>query len=345
LIFQSKEPLAELAFTLYYPEMVYANPRVAEIDLLLIFEGGYVCVELKKKSSEATHDSLKYFVNGLAQQPVFYASKNYEKKFDGDLSPPFLISQKELLDKLGVENLRSYMELVIEGREKMFSLDNFLRLLLVYGSPNVCRCILDSKFFRKLSDEFQLVKIRRSQIKKAKSLASEEDALPSSRSASENAVECSERIVAVVGMLENEFLRQKVAQAIGKCAKKSSTRDVILLCTERSKEDAGELKERLDSCVQTKTEIVGEKQGENIEMAWVNKIFKLCEGSCTILCIGEIPKGVLVGIAERLNSNEPMPKLAVLTWKPQLDLNGLMKKLEEGDVETEKMEELHVVEL
>jgi hypothetical protein len=323
--------------------MVYANPLIAEIDLLLILEGGYICIELKKKSSEVPQDSLKYFVNGLAQQPVFYTSKDYGKKFDGDVSSPLLMPQKELLDELEMENLRSHMELVTEGRKKMFSLDNFLRLLLVYGSPNVCESILDSKFFQKLSDEFQLVRIRRSQIKKAKSLASEDDALPSSRSAPENAVACSERIVAVVGMLENEFLRQKVARAIGEYAK-SSTKEVILLCTERSKNDAEEVKKKLDSCVQTKTEIVEGKGGKNIETIWVDRIFELCEGACTILCIGEIPKGVVVGIAERLNSKEPKPKLAAVTWKPQLNLNKLIERLKEGDVETEKME-LHVVEL
>jgi hypothetical protein len=335
--------------------MVYSSPNIAEIDLLLIFEGGYVCVELKrKKTSKALKDPLKYFVNGLAQQPVFYVYDEGMSPSEERIPNPFLLSQEnsDFLNELkgeSREKIRSYMALVIRERKKLFSLDNFLRLLLVYGSPSVCKGIFNSTFFRKLSKEFQLVKTRYSQICKVKLLNHVDDISPSAQTGSESSTtKHINRIVMVIASLNNKFLWQKVAEAISSYAKNLSAKEVILSCTGRSKPDAEEVQKRLEHNiqVQAKIEIVEGEQSENIERAWVNSISKLCECPCVILFVGEVPKGVLVEIAKMLQSKRPKPNLAVLTWRPQLDsIDKLMQGLELGDVtETERVE-LDVVEL
>lgn len=351
LALQFKPCYVEPAFTLYYPDMVYSNPRIAEVDLLLIFEGGYVCVELKKKASKAPEDSLKYFVNGLAQQPVFYVYSEREN-FGGIQYPaPSLIPRKGLdfLDGLigGEGDLRSYMHLVKEERGKLFSLDNFLRLLLIYGSPSVCKSILSSTFLSKLANEFQLVNIRRLQINKVKFLdrVVADNALSSVQTVSENnATKYVDKLIAVITILRNKTLQQRVAKAISDFVK-PSTREVILLCTGESKKDAEEVKKMLDPSVQARIEVIEIKQDENVEEAWASGILKLCEHTCMILFVGEVPKGVLVKIVEMCESKEPKPRLAVLAWKPQLDLERLMQGLKVGDVmEVEKVE-LNVIEL
>jgi len=354
LALQFKPCCVELAFTLYYPDMVYSNPLIAEIDLLLIFEGGYVCAELKKEPSKALKDSLKYFVNGLAQQPVFYLYDKGRGLGEERYPNPFLISQENsaLLNELkgeGREKIRSYMDLVIRERKKLFSLDNFLRLLLVYGSPSVCKGIFNSTFFQKLSKEFQLINTRYSQICKVKLLNHVDDISPSAQTGSESSTtEHIDRIVVVIASLNNEFLRQEAAKAISSYAEKLSSKEVILLCTSQSKPDAegvkGKLKPNIQ--VQAKIEAVKGEQSKSIEMAWINSISELCERPCVILFVGEVPKGLLVEIAKMLEFKRPKPKLAVLTWRPRLDsIDKLMQGLELGDLtETERVE-LDVVEL
>ncbi|MCC6050971.1 MAG: hypothetical protein LM580_09705, partial [Thermofilum sp.] len=147
--------------------MVYSNPRIAEVDLLVIFEGGYACIELKRHASRAAEDSLKYFIIGLAQQPVFYAHGGSQGELGTVHHPtPFLVLWEKLRQQLvGDESqLSSYVESVAEGRKELFSLDNFLRLLLVYGSPSICEALLSSPFLSRLSKKFQLVETRYSQI-------------------------------------------------------------------------------------------------------------------------------------------------------------------------------------
>jgi hypothetical protein len=333
--------------------MVYSNPLIAEIDLLLIFEGGYVCIELKRRALEALKDSLKYFVNSLAQQPVFYLCDEERDVSRGRYPNPFLISQKnsDFLNKLkkDKEGIRSYMDIVVRGREKLFSLDNFLRLLLVYGSPNVCKGIFDSAFFRTLFNEFQLIKIRHSQICKVKLLNRVDDtSFPAQSSSESNTTEHIDRVVVVIAPLNNEFLQKEVAQAINSHAKELLVKEVIFLCTNRSEKDAEEVKNKLKLDARARIEIVNveKEQSKNIEMAWVNSIFKLCERPCVILFVGEIPKGVLVEIAKVLEFKKPRPKLAVLTWRPQLNIDKLMQDLEQlGDVRETEEVKLNVVEL
>jgi len=345
----------EPAFTLYYPDMVYSNPLIAEVDLLLMFEGGYACVELKREAPDAPRDSLKYFVNGLAQQPVFYAHPEFKGDFGGMQYPtPFLTSLSKLLSKLVGED-PCCVNSMVEERRKLFSLDNFLRLLLIYGSPNACKGILDHDFLSRLANEFQLVRTRFLQIHKVKLLRREDDiARPAQIASKDNVTQQVTKVIVMTPILNNEILRQRVAEAVCDYVLKISAKSVIFVCTTRSRGDAKELTDKVKPEVESKIqaevgmEVVEERQGEGVEKAWADKALKLCEDSCTtcvMLFVGEVPKGVLVKVAEALESEKSKIKLAVMTWMPHLNLEKLMHDLREGDVREAEKVGLGVVDL
>jgi hypothetical protein len=342
----------EPAFTLYYPDMVYSNPRIAEVDLLVIFEGGYACVELKRRASRAAEDSLKYFVISLAQQPVFYAHSGSQGELGTVHHPtPFLVPWEKLRQQLvGDESqLSSYVESIAEGRKELFPLDNFLRLLLVYGSPSVCEALLSSPFLSRLSEKFQLVKTRFSQICAVKLIPCKSDPPHQAQGASGGpAPERVEKIVAVIPTLNSEVYQKLVAEAIECYADRISAREVILTCTRRSERDAVGILEMLEKSwrVQAYKEVVESGRGKDLEKAWAERISELCETSCVALFVGEVPKGVLTKLAESFARGERKPKLAVLVWKPKLDPERVIGCLKAGDLtETEKEVVLNVVEL
>jgi hypothetical protein len=335
--------------------MVYSNPRIAEVDLLVIFEGGYACVELKRLTSDSAENSLKYFVIGLAQQPVFYAHGGSQSELSTVLHPtPFLMPWKELRQQLVEDEsqLRSYVESVAEGRGELFSLDNFLRLLLVYGSPSVCEALLSSHFLSELSEKFQLVKTRFSQICAVKLIPCESAPPRQAQGTSgDRAPERVERIVAVIPTLNSEIYQKRIAEAIEHYAARVSARKVILTCTRRSERDAKGILEVLEKklgCVQAYKEVVEGERGKDLEEAWVEKILELCGTSCAVLFVGEVPKGVLTKFAESFVSGEQKPKLVVLIWRPQLNPEDVIECLgKEGTGDLTKTEEavLDAVEL
>jgi hypothetical protein len=331
--------------------MVYSNPYIAEVDLLLIFKGGYTCVELKRRASNAAEDSLKYFLSGLAQQPVFYAHGESQSGLSAVQHPtPFLIPWEELRQWLvgDVNQLSSYMESIAEGRKELFSLDNFLRLLLVHGSPSVCEALLSSPFLSRLSKKFQLVETRFSQICAVKLIPCKSDPPHQAQGASGGpAPERVERIVAVIPTLNSEVYQKLVAKAIERYAARVSAKEVILTCTKRSKRDALGILEMLEKsgCVQAREEVVEGEKGKGLEEAWAERILELCGTSCVALFVGEVPKGVLTKFAESFARGERKPELAVLVWKPELDPKRVIECLRAGDLtETEKVV-LDVVEL
>jgi hypothetical protein len=331
--------------------MVYSNPRIAEVDLLVIFEGGYACVELKRRASNAAEDSLKYFVIGLAQQPVFYAHGGSQGELGTVHHPtPFLVPWEKLRQQLvGDESqLRSYVKSVAEGRGELFSLDNFLRLLLVYGSPSVCKALLSSTFLSKLSEKFQLVKTRFSQICAVKLIPCKSDSQHQVQGASgDRASERLEKIVTVIPTLNSEVYQKLVAKAIELYASSASAREVILTCTRRSERDAlGILKVLEESGrVQARKEVVEGERGKDLEEAWAEKILELCETSCAVLFVGEVPKGVLTKFAESFARRERKPKLTALVWKSQLDPESVVGCLRAGDLTKTEEVTLGVVEL
>jgi len=140
----------EPSFSVYYPDMVYVNPQTIEVDLLLVLNGGYICIELKDNPAKAHEDSLKYFINALAPQPVIYMSKKPLEKGESQvqlpnplLIPPDneLILKNQLLSEL--EKWRQKVGEFEEERRDFFSLDNFLCMLLLYASPMVCKEVLE----------------------------------------------------------------------------------------------------------------------------------------------------------------------------------------------------------
>jgi hypothetical protein len=318
--------------------MVYSNPRIAEVDLLVIFEGGYACIELKRHASRAAEDSLKYFIIGLAQQPVFYAHGGSQGELGTVHHPtPFLVAWEELRQQLvGDESqLSSYVESVAEGRKELFSLDNFLRLLLVYGSPSICEALLSSPFLSRLSKKFQLVETRYSQICAVKLIPCKSDPPHQAQGASGGlAPERVEKIVAVIPTLNSEVYQKLVAKAIERYASSASAREVILTCTRRSERDALGILEVLEKSgrVQARKEVVEGERGKDLEEAWAERILELCETSCAVLFVGEVPKGVLTKFAESFARRERKPKLTALVWKSQLDPESVVECLRAGDL-------------
>ena len=317
----------------------------------MIFEGGYACVELKRRASNAAEDSLKYFVAGLAQQPVFYAHGGSQSELGTVHHPtPFLVPWEKLRQQLvGDESqLRSYVESVAEGRGELFSLDNFLRLLLVYGSPSVCEALLSSPFLSKLSEKFQLVKTRFSQTCAVKLIPCKSDSQRQAQGASgDRAPERVERIVAVIPTLNSEVYQKLVAEAIERYASSASAREVILTCTRRSERDALGILEVLEKSgrVQAYKKVVEGERGKDLEESWVERIFELCETSCAVLFVGEVPKGVLTKSAESFARRERKPKLAALVWKPKLKPESVVECLRAGDLTKTEEVTLGVVEL
>jgi hypothetical protein len=325
--------------------MVYSNPRIAEVDLLVIFEGGYACVELKRRASDSAEDSLKYFVIGLAQHPVFYAHGGSQGELGTVHHPtPFLVPWEKLRQQLvGDESqLHSYVKSVAEGRGELFSLDNFLRLLLMYGSPSVCKALLSSTFLSKLSEKFQLVKTRFSQICAVKLIPCKSDSQHQVQGASvDRASERLEKIVAVIPTLNSEVYQKLVAKAIERYASSASAREVILTCTRRSERDALGIFKVLEESgrVQARKEVVEGERGKDL------KILELCETSCAVLFVGEVPKGVLTKFAESFARRERKPKLTALVWKSQLDPESVVGCLRAGDLTKTEEVTLGVVEL
>jgi hypothetical protein len=118
---------------------------------LVIFRGGYMCVELKRRASAAPADSLKYFISGLAQQPVLYVFRESEERPGNIQHPtPFLVPWTDFLGELigDKECFYKHVERLAEERKRLFSLDNFLRLLLVYGSTRCLRRLAGVPCFR-----------------------------------------------------------------------------------------------------------------------------------------------------------------------------------------------------
>jgi hypothetical protein len=335
--FSLPKPLwVEPTFTLYYPDMVYSNPLIAEIDLLLIYEGGFVCVELKRKASDVAADSFKFFVNGLAPQPVFYVyseashlSLHYMK--------PFTASWDQLRDLVG--DMLRVDEQAIRERERLFSLDNFLRILLIFGSPGISDAVSHVKFLKVLSEASPLVKKRFLQIKAVRGMKLDKK-ISEQRPLREGAEPVSkktgnvDRFVAVIPTIRNKHLLKKIAGALKEYVSQSSSEDLTdkgvettLLCTKKSEEDAKMLTKELEGGrITVRIVPVEESTAEDLEDAWVKKLRENCRDNCVVLFVGEVPKGVITKIAELAEGL----KVAVVMWRPRIDIEKMKTILREG---------------
>jgi hypothetical protein len=307
-------PFLEASFSLYHPDMVYANPKVVEVDLLLVFNGGYACLELKKKPSDAHRDSLKFFVNGLAPQPVVYVSKRSIRKGESELgiSNPLVIPHGEisfkecLLDKL--REWREKFDGFFEERRELFSIDNFLCMLLLYASPKICRLLLDEVLSDEEKNLSPLIKRRISLIKRAKGLDNS-TGLEEIPAGEKEKSEGMEKLVVLVPTIKSEVLINKIAEALGGLR----AGEVVLLCTKQSAKECceiiGMIKDKIKSI---KCEIV---EGD-LEESWSSKAVEEASNKSVIVTAAEIPKGVLLKLVEKLADEKKSVKLASLLPRP-----------------------------
>ncbi len=322
---------AEPSFVVYYPDTVYANPSILEIDLLLIFEGGYACVELKERPSRAVYDSLKFYVNGLASQPILYAAalgKPEERRSlrsemgKQGVANPLIVNWFGICRRIAKLISRRGIETLMNERHKLFSLDNFLCAMLIYGSPRVCRALVaDLKW---LGERFELVDLRLKLLEAAKGLEGAKEGLGALMGSDEDSEPQRglAKLVVMAATLSSDELRRRAARALADYVTKSGAGEVLVLCTNKSLEDA---KVVCDGCsdhlrdrVRLSLELVQAK-GEELEEKWAKRAVKLAGSDMSaIVLVGELPKGVLISLLERLKRARNKPKLAVLMWRARL---------------------------
>jgi hypothetical protein len=309
--------------------MVYSNPRIAEIDILLLLRGGYVCVELKEGPQRAPEDSLKFFQNGLGSQAVLYISKKPLERGEASnvgVLNPLVIAR----DNFSIDKLNEWMEHSTEfykKRREFFSIDNFLCALLMYGSPAVCSLLFpDKKDPDSIApfDEFEgldsFIKYRISLIKLVKGLAENiHESYFDKASGNEDEDLSGEKLVILIPTLSPSFLRGKLVDSIKELKGKFS--EIVLLCTERSSNHCEELQCKLKGeFLRVEKEIVKLEE-------WGSKAVEEAAEGGVILLIGEVPKNVLIGLVNEVYSRNI--KLASLLWRPEFYVERFSNDLSE----------------
>jgi hypothetical protein len=326
----------EPSFVVYYPDIVYTNPRIAEIDILLLLNGGYICIELKKDPQESPKDSLKFFSDGLGSQAVLYISSKPlgpEVISGVGILNPLIISR----DNFAFEKLKKWREYLTKfcaERHKFFSIDNFLCTLILYGSPEICNLLLSEKGdsdsivpFDRPRELNDLIRHRISLIKCVKGLT----AHPPSENYIDKIVENDKiesakggKLVVLIPLISPSLLN-KAAESIKNLREFA---EIVLLCTDKS----------FDNCKMMERELM--KKGlENLETdsvkieEWSSRAVEEASGGGTILLVGEIPKNVLIELVNKIHEKGGGSiELASLLWRPVLksEFKEELEKVIEG---------------
>jgi len=219
----------EPGFKIYYFDMVYSYPQVLEIDLLVTFKGGMIAIELERSGlKNAIQKSLKYFVNGLARYPVVYCYKSIEDSnslSSEGISAPIIVGELRLGDQdffnIQIHNIKE------KERAEIFSIDNFLCSLLIYGAPIICEKLLTDIFMKHVVESSNLIQQRIKVINEVKRLKinfeskHERNISSKIRNSSYDSTSSDARtIIIFIPKLENEGLRAHIAKYL----KKSSLR-------------------------------------------------------------------------------------------------------------------------
>ncbi|MCL7390193.1 MAG: hypothetical protein LZ173_09755 [Thaumarchaeota archaeon] len=344
----------EPGFKIYYFDIVYSYPQVLEIDLLITFRGGIVAIELERNGlKNAIQKSLKYFVNGLARYPVVYCYKSIEdsKYLSSEgISAPIIVGDLKLGDQDFFEMfLKDYMQIhdiKEKERAEIFSIDNFLCSLLIYGAPIICEKLLTDIFMKHVIESSNLIQQRIKVINEVKRLKinfeSKHGRNISSkiRNSSYDSTSSDARtIIIFIPKLENEKLRARIADHLKELFKNPSVEKVRILYTERSCEHAIEIISR-----------VGEEEhiGRGVELKFIKvevnsistKIRELVDKEpqkkdVMVLIVGEFPKRELLKLVEIIRPHTIECKL--LMWRPkQKSLHEVIKNIREcslGEVE------------
>jgi hypothetical protein len=250
---------------------------------------------------------------------------------------PFTASWDQLRGLVG--DMLRVDEQAIRERERLFSLDNFLRILLIFGSPGISDAVSHVKFLKVLSEASPLVKKRFLQIKAVRGMKLDKK-ISEQRPLREGAEPVSkktgnvDRFVAVIPTIHNKHLLKKIAGALKEYVSQSSSEDLTdkgvettLLCTKKSEEDAKMLTKELEGGrITVRIVPVEESTAEDLEDAWVKKLRENCRDNCVVLFVGEVPKGVITKIAELAEGL----KVAVVMWRPRIDIEKMKTILREG---------------
>jgi len=153
----------ERSFHVYYFDMIYSNPTIVEIDVLLMLRGGLVAIE-EESGSPSVEDFIeiigKQFSKGGGALPILYSPEGKEMAnlktaniypFDRKNLNQILKEEKEFkpFDREGLKG---------KDRSDLFSLDNFLCALLLFGSPAISHRL--AKWIRRTFRDFELVRRR-----------------------------------------------------------------------------------------------------------------------------------------------------------------------------------------
>jgi|GEM_PF-4695642 len=321
----------EPSFHLYHPDMVYSNPRIAEIDILLLLNGGYVCIELKEEPQSSPIDSLKFFQNGLGSQAVLYMSKKslgHGEASNVAVLNPLIITREDFISeklKEWVDNLPKFRK----KRREFFSIDNFLCALLLYGSPGICNLLLPSKResykgpdlvvpFDRSEDLDDFIKYRISLIKLVKGLTRDTHEGRFNETAEGEVGDLkSKKLVILIPTLSPSFLKEVVRSIeliIEEMRSKTELEglpEVVLLCTERSSDYCKKLQCKLgEGLSKIKSEVARLEE-------WSSKAVEEASGGGTILLIGEVPKRILIELVDKIyEKRDESIKLASLLWRP-----------------------------
>ena len=157
----------ERSFHVYYFDMIYSNPAIVEIDVLLMLRGGLVAIE-EEKGEPGEGDILKIigkqFDKGEGGLPIFYSpeGRNVANLKVTNIYP----FDREEINR--ILNKTKEFEVKEEERAEVFSLDNFLCALLLFGAPAVIQSLVG--WIEKNFGNFKLIKRRCEVLREVKQI-------------------------------------------------------------------------------------------------------------------------------------------------------------------------------
>jgi len=318
----------EPGFKIYYFDMVYSYPQVLEVDLLVLFKGGILSIELEKESiKRLARKSLKYFINGLTRYPViyFYPSIDNTSLSDVDVSNPVvmdysMLKNKGILNVLLGPNIQQIWAVKEAERSKIFAIDNFLCSLLLYGAPAICENLFTDTFMKHIqSSTLALHRVRIiKETKRLRSLRGWENSNVTNQLMNNSGDLQVRSMITFIPRLENENLRKQIAKSLKNLIReKPFLAEITVLYTEKSREHAEEIINELKTNLDTGITLTGiEVDRDSIAARIKELIISKLDKDIMLLIIGEFPKRELLRLVGIIKSRPIECKL--LTWRPKI---------------------------
>lgn len=337
----------EPSFSIYYFDIVYSYPKILEIDFLVVFKGGLLSIEIerKRKLKDAVAKSLKYFVNGACRIPTIYliddsiANDGTPKLSEISLSTPSLVDKSKISKIFKCSEFRELLKKsrdcifnkMIHERKQLFTINNFIRTLLIYGSPLICRILLDRNgILKHVIDSFGLVQMNVELIQQAKLLkggdvniekyCKEVDNQYKECKSEEDSALTIKSMIVIVPILGSKYFHKRLKEFI----ERSDVREILLsleklvfVYTYESRGDAERIISIIKDCFKEKSSTIEEKIVKREEIAETVKnlaVNQLPRDVC-VLIIGEIPKRELLKLLDLPQHNV---RIQTVTWRPSI---------------------------